>query len=157
MALQKHHRITLKFSVKFMQFCVNLSITYLEMSSILLKNLPRCSRLRHLCLVENNVTSLDASSRFPNLESLDLSRNPIQFERNYRSRYVPSLKTRSCKRSNSHPHSLKHSHTHTQFYLGGFLQLSYALWLLLFIIFMSYEIFILSFYFRFYFKNSPNI
>lgn len=49
-------------------------------------NLPRCSRLRHLCLVENNVTSLDASSRFPNLESLDLSRNPIQFERNYRSR-----------------------------------------------------------------------
>lgn len=60
-----------------------------------LNDLPGCGKLKHLNMTENNITSLQGASRFAGLTSLDLSRNPIQYEENYRQKVYkafPKLK-----------------------------------------------------------------
>jgi len=57
-------------------------------------DLPKCPIIKHLNLAENNINKLDGLSQLKSLISLDLSRNPIQYEANYRKMVfseVPSL------------------------------------------------------------------
>ncbi|CAK8689229.1 unnamed protein product [Clavelina lepadiformis] len=59
------------------------------------KSLPKCDGLLHLDLSVNNIGDLDGCERFKNLQTLDLSLNPIQYTLGYRSRVFakfPNLK-----------------------------------------------------------------